>query len=62
MRRGIASEAKAAAESASRSTDPTYSSIRVGDTVHILHGERPVLSWSYMCLPDTVDPREPKGK
>jgi hypothetical protein len=32
-----------------------------GDSVVVLRSEEGRLSWAYTCLPDTVDPRGPKG-
>jgi hypothetical protein len=57
--KGIDERVRAAAELASRTND--YGVARAAGTVHLLRGSLPVISSRYVCLPDTVDPRGPKG-
>jgi hypothetical protein len=43
--------------------DGTKPNIKVeGDSAVTLQSEAGYFSWTYRCLPDTVDPRGPKGK
>jgi len=57
--KGIDERVLAAAERSSRTND--YAVARTADTVHLLRGGLPVISSRYACLPDTMDPRGPKG-